>query len=251
MDAACPVENGQPLALAGDFGGSNARWPVEVQCVYDNADHTYNLNAGKIESFNYYELRAYPVAQVLAARVYYTQNPNVGAQSAVESYSGGVLTLANKSAVPATTIYKNRVSVRNIPYAIQRGQWAYIVQPGGLQVVDGAAAHDPVDSAFVAQRRMFLAEQPQQNQALLELFHACLSLGLTGELRGAPEAAQQLEKLRTRVFLTLPQPGEAALSPPWQAAVRPSRPLWQRRRRRLPPAIQRRRRCARVQQASV
>lgn len=73
-----------------------------------------------------------------------------------------------------------------------------------------------------------LAEQPQENEALLELFHACLSLGLTGELRGAPEAAQQIEKLRTRVFLTLPQAGDAALSPPWQAAVRPSRPLWQR-----------------------
>lgn len=132
MDAACPVENGQPLALAGDFGGNNARWPVEVQCVYDNADHTYNLNAGKIESFNYPELGSFPLSQVLAARVYYTKDPNVGAQSAVESYSGGVLTLANKSAVPATTIYKNRVSVRNIPAAIQRGQWAYIVQPGGL-----------------------------------------------------------------------------------------------------------------------
>lgn len=73
-----------------------------------------------------------------------------------------------------------------------------------------------------------LAEQPDENQALLELFHACLSLGMTGGLRGAPEAAQQLEKLRTRLFLTLPPPADATLSPAWRSAVRPSRPLWQR-----------------------
>lgn len=73
-----------------------------------------------------------------------------------------------------------------------------------------------------------LAEQPEENQALLELFHACLSLGMTGGLRGAPDAAQQLEELRARLFMTLPQLGEATLSPAWRSAVRPSRPLWQR-----------------------
>jgi type VI secretion system protein ImpK len=73
-----------------------------------------------------------------------------------------------------------------------------------------------------------LAEQPAQNQALLELFHACLSLGLTGDLRQAPDAAQRLQQLRTRLFMTLPAEADAALSPPWQPAVRPARPLWQR-----------------------
>lgn len=73
-----------------------------------------------------------------------------------------------------------------------------------------------------------LAEQPQENQALLELFHACLSLGLTGDLRGTPDAAQQLDRLRTRLFLTLPSSAESELSPPWRAAVSPPRPLWQR-----------------------
>jgi len=131
MDAASPVENGTPLALAGDFGGLKARWPVEVQCVYDNDDHTPVLNAGKIEGYQYPELGQYPLSQVQAARVYYYGYPNVGAQSLVESYSGGVLTLVNKGTQYETTAYKNRVSVRNIPAAIQRGQWAYILQPGG------------------------------------------------------------------------------------------------------------------------
>jgi len=73
-----------------------------------------------------------------------------------------------------------------------------------------------------------LAEQPAQNQALLELFHACLSLGLHGNLHSAPDGAQQLHQLRTRLFLTLPAEADAALSPPWQPAVRPPRPAWQR-----------------------
>jgi type VI secretion system protein ImpK len=51
---------------------------------------------------------------------------------------------------------------------------------------------------------------------------------MTGGLRGAPDAARQLEQLRTRVFLTLPPSGDTALSPAWRSAVRPSRPLWQR-----------------------
>jgi len=131
MDAANPVENGTPLALAGDFGGSKSRWPVEVQCVYDNDNHTPVLNAGNIEGYQWPELAAYPAAQVQAARVYYYGYPNVGAQSLVESYAGGVLTLVNKSTVYSTTAYKDRVSIRNIPAAIQRGQWAYILQPGG------------------------------------------------------------------------------------------------------------------------
>src|SRR5882757_9422751 len=37
-----------------------------------------------------------------------------------------------------------------------------LVEPGGLQVVDGAAADDPVDTALVAQGAVLLAEQPQQ-----------------------------------------------------------------------------------------
>src|SRR5216683_5460294 len=37
-----------------------------------------------------------------------------------------------------------------------------LVEPGGLQVVDGAAANDPVDTALVAQGAVLLAEQPQQ-----------------------------------------------------------------------------------------
>lgn len=74
-----------------------------------------------------------------------------------------------------------------------------------------------------------LAERPQENQALLELFHACLSLGLTGPLRESPDAARQLEELRRRLFLMLPAAPEAALAPPWRAAVQPPRPVWQRR----------------------
>ncbi|HSW08354.1 type IVB secretion system protein IcmH/DotU, partial [Aquabacterium sp.] len=73
-----------------------------------------------------------------------------------------------------------------------------------------------------------LAEAPQENRALLELFHACLSLGLNGHLRGAGAGAQQqLDQLRTRVFLTLPQP-QTALAPPCRPAVKPGSPTWRR-----------------------
>ena len=73
-----------------------------------------------------------------------------------------------------------------------------------------------------------LAEQPRQNQALLELFHACLSLGLTGNLRHAPDAARQLDMLRQRVFLALPRE-DVALAPEWHSAVPAAPPPWHRR----------------------
>jgi type VI secretion system protein ImpK len=63
-----------------------------------------------------------------------------------------------------------------------------------------------------------LAEQPRENRALLELFHVCLSLGLTGHLRGAPDGARQVETLRSRVFLALPR-DTPTLAPPWHSAV--------------------------------
>ena len=73
-----------------------------------------------------------------------------------------------------------------------------------------------------------LAERPRENRALLELFHACLSLGLKGHLRDAPDAARQLDMLRSRVYLTLP--GEAvALSPPWRSAAAAAPAPWRRR----------------------
>jgi type VI secretion system protein ImpK len=102
-----------------------------------------------------------------------------------------------------------------------------------------------------------LAERPDENRALLALFHACLSLGLHGHLQAHPQAHQQdhpqahpqplqqaarpglggagsstkpgpLEQLRARVYLAL---GAAAppLAPPWAAAVRPGAPPWRRR----------------------
>lgn len=63
-----------------------------------------------------------------------------------------------------------------------------------------------------------LAEKPHENRALLELFHACLSLGLTGSMRGAPDAAQRLEALRKRVFRALPNE-TVALAPPLASAL--------------------------------
>ena len=74
-----------------------------------------------------------------------------------------------------------------------------------------------------------LAEKPNENRALLELYHTCLSLGLQGALRGSTDAPRRLEALRRRVYLTLPHP-PATLAAPLQTAVPPgSSPL----RRRL------------------
>ncbi len=72
-----------------------------------------------------------------------------------------------------------------------------------------------------------LAEEPRQHRALLELFHACLSLGLQGRLRGAPDAPRELDALRRRVFMTLPTP-EPALSPAWESAVPLRSGIWRR-----------------------
>ncbi|MDH5540044.1 MAG: type IVB secretion system protein IcmH/DotU [Rhizobacter sp.] len=74
-------------------------------------------------------------------------------------------------------------------------------------------------------RRVFqlldkLLQQPSQDRALLELFHACLSLGLQGQWQDAPDGPRHLEALRQRVAraLGLAQPnGEAPpLSARWQ-----------------------------------
>jgi type VI secretion system protein ImpK len=74
-----------------------------------------------------------------------------------------------------------------------------------------------------------LAERPEENAPLLELFHACLSLGLTGHLGSTREGPQQLEQLRLRVFHLLRRDkGPTLLSPPWQAAAGPSPSIWQR-----------------------
>lgn len=73
-----------------------------------------------------------------------------------------------------------------------------------------------------------LAEQPRENRALLELFHACLSLGLKGDLHTAPDGTRQLELLRQRVFLALPHE-DVALAPPWHSAVPAGRAAWRRR----------------------
>ena len=82
-----------------------------------------------------------------------------------------------------------------------------------------------------------LAERPDQNRALLALFHACLSLGLHGQLAAAgpgnapPGTAQKrtpLEQLRARVHLALEAPAPP-LAPPWTAAVPPGTPPWRRR----------------------
>ena len=84
-------------------------------------------------------------------------------------------------------------------------------------------------STKVLQLLSRLAEQPNENRALLELYHACLSLGLQGALRGSPDAARRLEALRRRVYLTLPHP-PVTLAAPLSTAVPPgSSPL----RRRL------------------
>ena len=82
-----------------------------------------------------------------------------------------------------------------------------------------------------------LAEKPKENRALLELFHACLSLGLTGPLAHSPEGAQRLATLRARLYQALPQaPGQtqadgpATVAPPWRNAVADLPPPLRRRK---------------------
>ena len=78
-----------------------------------------------------------------------------------------------------------------------------------------------------------LAERPEENRALLALFHACLSLGLHGHLPAGQPAAGgaqpgPLEQLRARVYLALAQ-AAPPLSPPCAPAVPPGTPPWRRR----------------------
>ena len=78
-----------------------------------------------------------------------------------------------------------------------------------------------------------LAERPQENRALLALFHACLSLGLHGHLPAAETGgggkASALEQLRARVYLALAQP-VPPLAPPCVPAVQPGAPPRRRAR---------------------
>ena len=75
-------------------------------------------------------------------------------------------------------------------------------------------------STKVLQLLSRLAEHPDENRALLELYHACLSLGLQGALRGSPDAPRRLEALRRRVYQTLPHP-PLTLAAPLRTAVPP------------------------------
>lgn len=87
--------------------------------------------------------------------------------------------------------------------------------------------HDGAERALRLAAR--LAERPEENAALLELFHACLSLGLTCHLGATREGAQQLEQLRSRVFRLLRQDdAPTLLSAPWKAAAGLSPSIWQR-----------------------
>ncbi len=91
-----------------------------------------------------------------------------------------------------------------------------------------------------------LAEQPRHNAALLQLFHACLCLGLQGHWRQRADGAQQLAVLRERLHALLRDSADGAdgdaagppgrprrlmLSPAWQGAAPlptalPRRWLW-------------------------
>ncbi|WP_143684908.1 DotU/TssL family secretion system protein [Variovorax sp. KK3] len=67
-----------------------------------------------------------------------------------------------------------------------------------------------------------LAEKPREHRALLELFHACLSLGLRARTVLDP---RDHEALRARVHLALQQVAPApALTPPWHCAAAAAKP---------------------------
>jgi type VI secretion system protein ImpK len=88
--------------------------------------------------------------------------------------------------------------------------------------------HGEVDGSDKVMRLLSrLAEEPRQHQALLELFHTCLSLGLQGRLRDSADAARELETLRRRVFLALPSP-DPHLSPLTRGAVAVRMGPWRR-----------------------
>lgn len=74
--------------------------------------------------------------------------------------------------------------------------------------------------------------QPERHAALLELAHACLSLGLQGEQRGRPAAAAELTRWRQGLHECLSRVApvsEGPLSAPWPVAVPASAPPWRRR----------------------
>lgn len=97
-------------------------------------------------------------------------------------------------------------------------------QPGLLQRFHG----EPAGGDKLMKLLSHLASKPRENRALLELFHACLSLGLAGPLRSQPDAAQRLATLRERLYRALPEP-PLVLASPWRNAVA-----------ELPPPLRRR-----------
>jgi type VI secretion system protein ImpK len=75
------------------------------------------------------------------------------------------------------------------------------------------------EKSFVLLSR--LAEAPEKNRHLLELFHLCLSLGFEGRYRVLPNGRAQLEQMRERLFQMVRQSrpdADTQLSPHWAPA---------------------------------
>lgn len=76
----------------------------------------------------------------------------------------------------------------------------------------------PAGTGFFNALNQVLAE-PAPHLDVIELMHACLSLGYQGRYRGQPQGAAQLERIRRDVYATLradrPRPA-ADISPRWQ-----------------------------------
>jgi type VI secretion system protein ImpK len=110
--------------------------------------------------------------------------------------------------------------VRNTPWGSQ-GPWA------AISLV--AAFHGEVRSG---ERFFDVLKQLSQNQGkflpVIELMYVCMSLGMQGRYRLAPNGPAELERLREETYVLITRqrkPAERALSPHWEGVSAPYRPL--------------------------
>lgn len=128
-------ENGNPLILAGEFGGS-PRNPdhMDNYLDWDKADsYTTAVNgAGKtvLKTFTCASmLVGVPDAQVLASTIFHYINPQETQTNTVSAFNSATrtITLANGNTIISTTPNKDRLGIRNLPCRMTQGTWSYVI----------------------------------------------------------------------------------------------------------------------------
>lgn len=133
--ACAPLEAGKMMALASELIAS-PRAPIEPYAIDDwqtwqvvtTGDAVATTGQPIIGYKNPSITDKYSQAELQAMSVSFYGSPNLAYLSAVASFdpTKKILYLTNQAQLYEGTVYKDRMSLRNIPKALKQGQWAYV-----------------------------------------------------------------------------------------------------------------------------